>query len=144
TRSMVAVPLATRQRIIGLVEAFSSETYGFNDSDIRSLTLLSELILAAVRPEEEDRLAELARKVLSAAPAESAPQVVEKTAVTIPVVGEWGLTPMPTISSEPASPSESRTKEPAAVATPEAVDSTTSVAAVEGLPAKILVDEKFV
>ncbi|HEX7894157.1 MAG TPA: N-acetylmuramoyl-L-alanine amidase, partial [Terriglobales bacterium] len=144
TRSMVAVPLATRQRIIGLVEAFSSETYGFNDSDIRSLTLLSELILAAVRPEEEDRLAELARKVLSAGPAESAPRVVEKTALeSATALLHLRVAEPPPILPEPASPSESRINEPAAVATPDVVESKTSVVPAESEPAKILVDEKF-
>jgi N-acetylmuramoyl-L-alanine amidase len=52
TRSMVAVPLNSRGKVIGLLEAFSSEAYGFNDSDVRSLSLLGELILAALKPEE--------------------------------------------------------------------------------------------
>lgn len=69
TRSMVAVPLAAKQHIIGLVEAFSTEAYGFNDSDVRSLNLLGELILAAIRPEEENRLAEIAARVLVPEPA---------------------------------------------------------------------------
>src|SRR5438552_498745 len=56
TRSMVAVPLAGQQNVIGLLEAFSREPYGFNDSDVRSLNLLGELILAAMKPEEEDRM----------------------------------------------------------------------------------------
>ena len=64
TRSMVAVPLSAKQRVVGLIEAFSKESYGFNDSDVRSLNLLGELILAAIRPEEEDRLAELSRKIV--------------------------------------------------------------------------------
>ena len=64
TRSMVAVPLSAKQRVIGLIEAFSTETYGFNDSDVRSLNLLGELILAAIRPEEENRLAELSRQIV--------------------------------------------------------------------------------
>jgi N-acetylmuramoyl-L-alanine amidase len=64
TRSMIAVPLSAKQRVIGLIEAFSKEAYGFNDSDVRSLNLLGELILAAIRPEEENRLAEISRKVV--------------------------------------------------------------------------------
>jgi N-acetylmuramoyl-L-alanine amidase/putative methionine-R-sulfoxide reductase with GAF domain len=64
TRSMVAVPLLAKQTVLGLVEAFSSEPYGFNDSDVRSLSLLAELILAALRPEEEDRLADVSQRVL--------------------------------------------------------------------------------
>ncbi len=63
-RSMIAVPLAAKQRVIGLIEAFSTEAYGFNDADVKNLDLLGELILAAIRPEEEDRLAELASKIV--------------------------------------------------------------------------------
>jgi N-acetylmuramoyl-L-alanine amidase len=65
THSMVAVPLAGQQRVIGLLEAFSSEAYGFNDSDVRSLILLAELILAAMKPEEEDRLAEISQRAVA-------------------------------------------------------------------------------
>ncbi|MGA8152204.1 MAG: N-acetylmuramoyl-L-alanine amidase [Terriglobales bacterium] len=63
-RSMVAVPLSARQTVIGLVEAFSAEPYGFSDSDVRSLSLLAELILSALKPEEEDRLAEISHRVV--------------------------------------------------------------------------------
>ena len=63
-RSLLAVPLSARQRVIGLIEAFSIDAYGFNDSDVRSLKLLAELILAALKPEEEDRLAEISRRVV--------------------------------------------------------------------------------
>lgn len=66
-RSMVAVPLAAPRSVLGLLEAFSSEAHGFNDSDVRSLKLLAELILAAMRPEEEDRLAEIAQRVAARA-----------------------------------------------------------------------------
>ena len=65
TRSMVAVPLSTPQAIIGVLEAFSTEPLGFNDSDVRSLSLLSELILDAMKPEEEYRLADLSQKVMN-------------------------------------------------------------------------------
>lgn len=60
-RSMVAVPLCGRRRVIGLLEAFSAEIFGFNDSDVRSLELLAELILGALKPEDEDRFAESAQ-----------------------------------------------------------------------------------
>ena len=64
-RSMVAVPLTGRHSVIGLLEAFSTESYGFNDSDVRSLNLLAELILSALKPEEVDRLAEISQLVVS-------------------------------------------------------------------------------
>src|ERR1700733_3802435 len=72
-RSMVAVPLAGQNCIIGLVEAFSYDAFGFNDSDVRSLNLLAELILAALRPEEEDRLTQISR------------QVSQRTAAALPI-----------------------------------------------------------
>jgi N-acetylmuramoyl-L-alanine amidase/putative methionine-R-sulfoxide reductase with GAF domain len=60
-RSMVAVPLCGRRRVIGVLEAFSAWPFSFNDSDIGNLTLLAELVLAALKPEDEDRFAESAQ-----------------------------------------------------------------------------------
>jgi N-acetylmuramoyl-L-alanine amidase/putative methionine-R-sulfoxide reductase with GAF domain len=60
-RSMVAVPLCGRRRVIGLLEAFSADPFGFNDSDVGSLELLAELILGALKPEDEDRFASSAQ-----------------------------------------------------------------------------------
>ena len=39
--------------------------FGFNDSDVRSLKLLAELILAAMKPEEENRLAEISQRLVA-------------------------------------------------------------------------------
>ncbi len=64
-RSMVAVPLCGRRRVIGLLEAFSSWPFGFNESDIRNLTLLAELVLGALKPEDEDRFAQSAQAAAS-------------------------------------------------------------------------------
>src|ERR1700690_426218 len=65
TRSIVAVPIASAHGTLGLLEAFSAEPHGFNDSDVRSLNLLAELILAAIKPEEENRLAEISQRLLA-------------------------------------------------------------------------------
>ena len=54
-RSMIAVPLKGQRQIIGLLEAFSYDAHAFNDSDVRSLSLLAELILSALKPAEEAR-----------------------------------------------------------------------------------------
>ena len=54
-RSMVAVPLCGRRRGIGLLQAFSAQPFGFNDRDVRNLSLLAELVLGALMPEDEDR-----------------------------------------------------------------------------------------
>jgi N-acetylmuramoyl-L-alanine amidase/putative methionine-R-sulfoxide reductase with GAF domain len=72
-RSMVAVPLCGRRRVIGLLEAFSADPFGFNDSDVRSLELLAEIILGALKPEDEDRFAEAAQ--VAATKLEAAPNV---------------------------------------------------------------------
>jgi N-acetylmuramoyl-L-alanine amidase/putative methionine-R-sulfoxide reductase with GAF domain len=60
-RSMVAVPLCGRRRVIGLLEAFSTWPFGFNESDVSNLTLLAELIVSALKPEDEDRFAQSAQ-----------------------------------------------------------------------------------
>jgi N-acetylmuramoyl-L-alanine amidase/putative methionine-R-sulfoxide reductase with GAF domain len=64
-RAMVAVPLCGRRRVIGLLEAFSTWPFAFNDSDVRNLSLLAELVVGALRPEDEDRFAESARVAAS-------------------------------------------------------------------------------
>jgi hypothetical protein len=44
-----------------LLQAFSAQPFGFNDSDVRNLSLLAELVLGALTPEDEDRFAESAQ-----------------------------------------------------------------------------------
>ena len=66
TRSMVAVPLLGQENVVGLLEAFSTQPYGFSDADVRSLKLLAELTLSALRPEEEDRIVQAAKAATTA------------------------------------------------------------------------------
>ena len=61
TRSMVAVPLQSQGSVVGLLEAFSTQPFGFKDGDVRSLNLLAELILAALKPEDEEKMARAAK-----------------------------------------------------------------------------------
>src|SRR5579862_9362898 len=82
-RSMVAVPLCGRRRVIGVLEAFSSWPFGFNDSDVRNLSLLAELVLGALKPEDEDRFAQSAQ--VAATKLEAAPHAIE-TAAAAPVI----------------------------------------------------------
>ncbi len=63
-RSMVAVPLSAPQAIVGIMEAFSSEPFGFNECDVRCLTLLAALILDAMNPAEENLLSEMSQRVV--------------------------------------------------------------------------------
>ena len=76
-RSMVAVPLIAGNSVIGLIEAFSTVPYGFNDSDVSNLSLLAELILAALRPEEERALVEASQRLVGQEePATATPPLV--------------------------------------------------------------------
>lgn len=112
TRSMIAVPLSAKQRVIGLIEAFSKEPFGFNDSDVKSLNLLGELILAAIRPEEEDRLAEISRKVVVPEPArmsgDTTPVLVEPKSARLIIDEKFApaaKADVETVKSEPAATS---------------------------------------
>src|SRR5258706_13711400 len=85
-RSMVAVPLCGSPRVIGLLEAFSADPFGFNDSDIGSLELLAELILGALKPEDEDRFAESAQVAeanLAAPVIATTPAIAEGSSINV-------------------------------------------------------------
>ncbi|MGA8735306.1 MAG: N-acetylmuramoyl-L-alanine amidase [Terriglobales bacterium] len=82
-RSMLAVPISAKENVIGLLEAFSNEPHGFNDSDVRSLCLLAELILSAMKPEEEDRLREISRRIVPPIAVEPVPIPVAASSLEI-------------------------------------------------------------
>jgi len=87
TRSMVAVPLWAKQTVIGIIEAFAGGARCFTESDVRRLNLLAELVLAALQPEDEDRMAEISRQVVRrTAPVEPIrrPPVKPVAPITIP------------------------------------------------------------
>jgi len=116
-RSMVAVPLCGRRRVIGLLEAFSADPFGFNDSDVSSLELLAELILGALKPEDEDRFAESAQ----AAEAELAGRAVTSEIASPAKLSPEKVSPEkipPAIASQPANAVPSQTKPIPAVAKP--------------------------
>jgi N-acetylmuramoyl-L-alanine amidase/putative methionine-R-sulfoxide reductase with GAF domain len=108
-RSMVAVPLCGRRRVIGVLEAFSGEPFGFNDSDVSSLELLAELVLGALKPEDEDRFAEAA-------------QVAEAQLAPAPVPTQ-AASPIKIPSEKVASATESVTQLSPAPVAPAAVES---------------------
>ena len=109
-RSMVAVPLCGRRRVIGLLEAFSAEPFGFNDSDVGSLELLAELILGALKPEDEDCFAQSAEAAEAALAAPAIP-------AQVPVPVEKA----PTAQVAAAKPIEAKAAAPAALA-PQVTD----------------------
>ena len=124
-RSMVAVPLCGRRRVIGLLEAFSEWPFAFNESDIRNLSLLAELVLGALKPEDEDRFAESAQaaatklepaqrpaqtpapiepvKIVSSAPAVLSPVVSPAVSpVKAPLTAPVPAVRVPAVSAPPA------------------------------------------
>ncbi len=115
-RSMVAVPLCGRRRVIGVLEAFFAWPFGFNDSDIRNLSLLAELVLGALKPEDEDRFADSAQvaatKLQPGAPPAKATAAIEpsqavRAAASVPVAPPAPASvaptvPVPVVPSVPA------------------------------------------
>jgi len=123
-RSMVAVPLCGRRRVIGVLEAFSTWPFGFNDSDVRNLTLLAELVVGALRPEDEDRFAQSADVAASrlGAPATApkiAPAAIASTPTTSAPVVSATIVSAPSVSASAISASTisaPATSAPAAIA----------------------------
>lgn len=104
-RSMVAVPLCGRKRVIGVLEAFSAWPFSFNESDVRNLSLLAELILAALKPDDEDRFAQSAQaaaaKLETAKPTPPAPPVSVSQTATISAPPKPAPVPEPAKTAPP-------------------------------------------
>ena len=140
-RSMIAVPLCGRRRVIGLLEAFSEWPFAFNESDIRNLSLLAELVLGALKPEDEDRFAESAQ---AAAPKlEPAPRVPTKSAavepakaVTVAPAGAVKIAPTPVSSTPVVAPPVAPPVVSVPAASAGAAVATAVVASVPVVPAK--------
>ncbi len=116
TRSMVAVPLSASNAVLGMLEVFSTDAYGFNDSDVRSLGLLAELILDAMRPEEETRLAEISQQVIKDAP-EAAAKAESAVVLLQKIEGEKAVVEKPEAKASEAAKAEIEKPE---IAKPEA------------------------
>jgi N-acetylmuramoyl-L-alanine amidase len=106
-RSTVLVPLRGRREQVGVLQAFSTTTRAFTDHDVRCLDLFAELVLSALKPEDQDRrihwLSDVAGEVLQAKPDAEVP-VVANAAIEIleieptRTVVETGLAPSPPIA----------------------------------------------
>ena len=81
-RSTVLVPLRGRREQLGVLQAFSNTAWAFTDHDIRCFDLFSELVLSALKPEDQDRrihwLSGVAEEVLKAKPAAETPSLPAK------------------------------------------------------------------
>ncbi len=114
-RSTVLVPLGGRNQQIGVLQAFSTSTRAFTDYDIRCLDLFSELVLSALKPEDQDRrihwLSDVASEVLRPKPVAAAPVLDNVAAVETEVAVETERAPSPAELQAP----------PAALPIPEVV-----------------------
>ncbi len=106
--SSVLVPLRGTHARLGVLQAFSRIPLGFSNNDVRCLDLFAELVLSALKPEDQDRrinwLSDLASEVLTPkATIEELPAVedleVEAAVVEQPIKP---VDPAPQISKIPA------------------------------------------
>jgi N-acetylmuramoyl-L-alanine amidase len=94
-RSTVLIPLRGRHEQLGVLQAFSSTARAFTDHDVRCFDLFSELVLSALKPEDQDRrihwLSDVANEVLNVKPAAAVPVAADTAAIELPEV-EPGIT----------------------------------------------------
>jgi N-acetylmuramoyl-L-alanine amidase len=104
-RSTVVVPLGGRGAQVGVLQAFSTTARAFTDHDVRCFDLFSELVLSALKPEEQDRrihwLSDVADEVLRVKPAAAMPALADAAAVETKAAVETGLAPPPTTLPDP-------------------------------------------
>jgi N-acetylmuramoyl-L-alanine amidase len=91
-RSAVLIPLRGRREQLGVLQAFSNTAWAFTDHDVRCLDLFSELVLSALKPEDQDRrihwLSDVANEVLNAKPPAAVPAAADAAAIELPQVAE--------------------------------------------------------
>ena len=115
-RSTVLVPLRGQRMNLGVLQAFSDTPFSFSDDDIRSLDLFAELVLSALRPEDQDRrvnwLADVVGEVLYTKPADVANDSLKAPASGIaslasetPILENASSLPDPTINLRDSKPS---------------------------------------
>jgi N-acetylmuramoyl-L-alanine amidase len=125
-RSSVLVPLGGRGEQIGVLQAFSTTARAFTDHDVRCLDLFSELVLSALKPEDQDRrihwLSDVADEVLRAKPAAPMPTAAEAAIESKPDFTN-SLQPVVPVLREPE-PAYFRTRNGTAGAVPCAKPST--------------------
>src|SRR6266478_1531965 len=118
-RSTVLVPLRGRREQVGVLQAFSTTARAFTDHDVRCFDLFAELVLSALKPEDQDRrihwLSDVAGEVLQAKP-EAVPNVELPEIERARTVVETGLAPSPAMAifsaTEQAPPTASPIPEP--------------------------------
>jgi len=133
-RSTVLVPLRGRSEQLGVLQAFSTTAWAFTDHDIRCFDLFAELVLSALRPEDQDRrinwLSDVANEVLQARPAAAFPVVANAAASEIPEIApsssvETRLSPSPIAAPLPIPPAALPDLEPRVLAQPVVIPAAT-------------------
>ena len=93
-KSTVVVPLQGRLQRLGILQALSASPWAFTDQDIRCFDLFAELVLSALKPEDQDRrfhwLSNVAGEVLQHAEAEGGPAAIEPSGVEAEAA-VWGV-----------------------------------------------------
>jgi N-acetylmuramoyl-L-alanine amidase len=94
-RSTVLIPLRGRHEQVGVLQAMSSTPWAFTDHDIRCFDLFAELVLSALKPEDQDRrihwLSDVAGEVLKMRSADSEPASHNNAASEITEATALGL-----------------------------------------------------
>jgi len=139
-RSTVLVPLRGWHEQLGVLQAFSTTARAFTDHHIRCFDMFAELVLSALKPEDQDRrihwLSGVANEVLQAKPAAAMPVVAEAADIEIPEIGpsrtvvETGLAPSPVPATRQASN--------AAAPVPDVVPDLTALAQPVVIPAALV------
>ena len=87
-RATVLVPLHGQRARFGVLQAFSNVPCSFSDDDVRCLDLFAELVLSALKPEDQDRrvnwLSDVVDEVINPKPVVSAQAVTGKLENEIP------------------------------------------------------------
>jgi N-acetylmuramoyl-L-alanine amidase len=143
-RSTVLVPLRGRREQVGVLQAFSTTARAFTDHDIRCLDLFAELVLSALKPEDQDRrihwLSDVAGEVLQARPDAAVPVVADGAAIELPEIEPTGTGVETWLAPSPATAifSAMELPEPAVLAPPVVVP-----AALVELPERRVADDPF-
>ncbi len=136
SRSTVLVPFGGQRGPMGVLQAFSTAARAFSDHDVRCLDLFAELVLSALKPEEQDRridwLCGVTNEILRANPA-AAPVVAEAAPIEVPQSVETGLVPSPV----PATFSATEPDPPVALPIPEVIPELPVLAQLLVIPASL-------
>ena len=109
-RSAVLIPLRGGGRPFGVVQAFSGEPWAFPDQDVRCFDLFAELVLSALKPEDQDRrfhwLSDVAGEILNTKemlPEQSTTEAEELASEAVAVRVEAEAAPAPVEAQAAAS-----------------------------------------